>query len=488
MKPSFRIAMVLVCLTILSACQAPPTPTESVPPTATATPEDGPTPLPTRTLFAPGEILAYSAQSGDTLPAIAAHFNTSIGAILEANPSIPDNATTFPEGFQIQVPAYYQPLSNTPFQILPNSEFINGPGAIGFDTEAEVRRHPGFINQLSGYVQKQQRPAWELVDIVALNYSLHPRLLLTLLEHQSGALSNPFPGEIDMSYPMGNVDPGAKGLYLQLVWAAEQLCQGYYGWRTGKLSEIEVADGRLLRPDPWQNAGTVGVYTFFASLEDLDQIIDTISPEGFQKTYRSLWNVDPFALEIALLPGNLQQPIFTLPFLPDVVWAYSAGPHFAWGTTQPMGAIDFAPPAVQGGCAPSDQWVTALADGTIVRSEEATVVLDLDGDQDERTGWVIFYFHMAAEGRIASNVEVAQGDLLGHPSCEGGRATGTHVHIARKFNGEWLPAAGPLGFNLDGWTVAEGSGPYLGTMTKGSKVVEACTCSTSENQIRYELP
>ena len=138
MRRSFGIVMVLVISTILSACQAPPTPTESVPPTATATPEHGPTPLPTRTLFAPGEILAYSAQSGDTLPAIAAHFNTSVEAILEVNPSIPDNATTFPAGFQLQVPAFYQPLSNTPFRILPNSEFINGPGAIGFDTEAEL--------------------------------------------------------------------------------------------------------------------------------------------------------------------------------------------------------------------------------------------------------------------------------------------------------------------------------------------------------------
>jgi LasA protease len=116
------------------------------------------------------------------------------------------------------------------------------------------------------------------------------------------------------------------------------------------------------------------------------------------------------------------------------------------------------------------------------------VVLDLDGDGDERTGWVIFFFHVATEGRIKAGLVVKQGDPLGHPSCEGGRATGTHVHIARKYNGEWIPAAGPLAFALDGWVAGFGSAIYEGTLTKGSKVVPACPCSRPENQILYGLP
>jgi hypothetical protein len=101
---------------------------------------------------------------------------------------------------------------------------------------------------------------------------------------------------------------------------------------------------------------------------------------------------------------------------------------------------------------------------------------------------VLFFFHLAQEGRIEEGVPVEPGDLLGHPSCEGGRATGTHVHVARKYNGEWLPAYGPLPFEFDGWRVEAGDELYQGTMVKGSKVVEACTCTTSENRILYELP
>jgi len=59
-----------------------------------------------------------------------------------------------------------------------------------------------------------------------------------------------------------------------------------------------------------------------------------------------------------------------------------------------MAALDFAPPSVLKGCVPSNEYVVAVADGQIVRSEPAVVMLDLDGDGDEHTGWVIFYFHL----------------------------------------------------------------------------------------------
>jgi hypothetical protein len=86
---------------------------------------------------------------------------------------------------------------------------------------------------------------------------------------------------------------------------------------------------------------------------------------------------------------------------------------------------------------------------------------------------------------------VKVGDLLGHPSCEGGRATGTHVHIARKYNGEWIPAdgivPGIVPFVIGGWTAEQGDAPYEGRLTRVGAWVEACTCSTAANTI-YWVP
>lgn len=117
-------------------------------------------------------------------------------------------------------------------------------------------------------------------------------------------------------------------------------------------------------------------------------------------------------------------------------------------------------------------------------------MLDTDGDGDERTGWNVFYLHVATEGRIPLGATVEQGDPIGHPSCEGGASTGTHIHVARKYNGEWIPAAGISGgylvFDLEGWIAHNGSEVYLGTLTRNSQTVTACTCSNAASFIKSD--
>jgi LasA protease len=139
-----------------------------------------------------------------------------------------------------------------------------------------------------------------------------------------------------------------------------------------------------------------------------------------------------------------------------------------------------------GGCTPTTEWATAVAAGTVVRSGNATVVLDLDNDGDERTGWTVFYLHLATEGRAQAGQFVQACEPVGHPSCEGGRSTGTHVHIARKYNGEWVLADGPLAFNMEGWMVFNGSQEYQGSLVRYSQTVTACTCSDFKSQIASE--
>jgi murein DD-endopeptidase MepM/ murein hydrolase activator NlpD len=96
---------------------------------------------------------------------------------------------------------------------------------------------------------------------------------------------------------------------------------------------------------------------------------------------------------------------------------------------------------------------------------------------------VVFYLHIAEKDRIAVGTTVNQGDPIGHPSCEGGTSTGTHVHIARKYNGEWIPAVGVIPFSLEGWTPIEGSAAYQGKLVRGSEEVIANMLSGSTSMI-----
>jgi hypothetical protein len=110
--------------------------------------------------------------------------------------------------------------------------------------------------------------------------------------------------------------------------------------------------------------------------------------------------------------------------------------------------------------------------------------LDLDGDGNEQTGWVVFYLHLGTQNTPELGQYLNVGDPVGHPSCEGGRSTGTHIHIARKYNGEWIPAAGPLAFNLESWIAYNGNAPYQGTLEHFGRVVKACVCSDQRSQVQ----
>ncbi|MCX8025668.1 MAG: M23 family metallopeptidase [Thermanaerothrix sp.] len=185
----------------------------------------------------------------------------------------------------------------------------------------------------------------------------------------------------------------------------------------------------------------------------------------------------------AHLPGSLEQPPLRFPFAPGKRWSFTGGPHTAWGSGEPLAALDFAPPAVVGGCHPSQEWATAVADGVIARVDTASVVLDLDGDGDERTGWTIYYLHLAQASLPAVGTVLKAGDPIGMPSCEGGTATGTHVHIARRYNGEWIAADGPLAFNLEGWAAVNGAAPYEGYLVQRGQRIRACLCSDYASQV-----
>jgi len=451
---------------------APPTPDSPIP-----------TPLPTRDPYPPGTVIDYIAQMGDTLPALAKHFNTTEAEIRLANQIIPADATTMPSGFPMRIPIYYQPQWGTPYQILPDSLFINGPAQQDFNVIAYVESQPGWLKDYVVAQAEGQLKGGQIVNHIATHYSLSPRLILALLEYQLGALSTlEVPESIDR-YSLGYRNNNYIGLLRQLTWAANTLNNGYYGWRTGRMDTFDHPDGLTERPDPWQNAGSVALQYYFSKIYPNDAYNYAVSGEGLHQTYLSLFG-DPWINVVPHIEGSLRQPDFSLPFLAGKTWAYTGGPHTAWGTGDPLSALDFAPPSVVGGCSEAEDPAVAIADGVIVRTGDALALLDTDGDGDERTGWVILYLHLANDTLPKVGDIFKRGEPIGLPSCEGGSATGTHVHIARKYNGEWIPAGGALAFNLEGWRTDYGDFAYDGTLMKLGRTVRACVCSDNESQLQ----
>lgn len=485
-NPYLRNLLLFSMLVVLTLSSCLPASEEATPPIPT-TPTPTPLPITQRPVYAPGELVSYTAQSGDTLPNLAFRFNTTIEEILAANQVIPEDATTLPPGLPMEIPIYYEALWGSQYQVLPNCAFVNGPPQIGFDTVAFVDSQPGWFKNYNQYAGGAFRSGPEIVEYISTQFSISPRVLLAILEHQLQALSDPeMPEGLLTGYPLGYRATGYHGLYIQLVWAANRLNQGYYGWLAGKLETIEFTDQTIEHPDPWQNAATVGLGYFFSALEPRSIYQHTLGPNGFISTYQNMFG-DPWTCQ-PLIPGSLRQPTMSLPFSSGKTWAYTGGPHTGWGQGDPLAALDFAPPAVSGGCELTSEWAVATAPGVISRSETGLVELDLDGDGDHRTGWVLLYLHLGTQDKAPVGLQVEVGDQLGHPSCEGGESTGSHIHIARKYNGEWILAGGVVPFNLGDWIAQEGSSEYQGVLNRFGTIVTASPEADPRSLIRAPDP
>jgi murein DD-endopeptidase MepM/ murein hydrolase activator NlpD len=454
-----------------------PTPTPSGP-TATAL---QPTPNPPNQIALNAAPIRYTIQQGDTLSGLAALFGTTVAEILRLNPSLNENAV-LTVGQVIAMPS--RPLQTTPnFKIIPDSELVYSPGLRGFDVAAYIRFQPGFIRVYSENVGGGRfMSGAEIVQFVAQSASVNPRLLLALLEYRSGWITNPVPSGDALTYPMGYRSERARSLLSQLDWAAAQLNGGYYGWRTRGLSTLEFPDRSRLAFAPELNGGTVAVQNYLAkSALSREQWLHDVSPSGFFTTYMALFG-DPFRYAIEpLLPPDLKQPELALPFPRGETWYLTAGPHGGWDARQSgWAAVDFAPPrppdailAAQGNCYVSPYFTTSMATGLVVRSGDGAVVVDLDMDGDERTGWTLVYLHIADADRVPAGTVVQVGSPIGRPSCEGLylNSSGTHVHVARRYNGEWIVADCPaclpdvpnVPFVMSGWEVKG----YVGQVYQG---------------------
>ena len=465
-----------------SSTDVPPSPTQIAQPTVTQ-PADDIRPTSERGMVSPGELVDYIAQDGDTLINLAVRFNTTAKEILEANPQIPKTVTTMPQGMPMQIPTYYRTFWGTQYQILPNNQFVNGPSAVTFDTATFLADYDTWIKDVNVYIEGHTISGVEFIDHMAYSYSVHPKVILALLENQAGVLSDSFLDEGEDAYLLDFVDPLTQGFSSQLNQALALLNEGYYLYQNGLLIEFDRPNGYIERPDPAQNAGTVALQYYFAEMLETDEEYQTaIGPDGFAKTYQDLfgdpWQEDAEPIYVA----NVTQPHMKLPFRSGEIWNFTGAPHATWGTGEPFGALDFAPPLTISGCVITDRPVVAVADGTVVRTDIGLVMLDLDGDGDERTGWNVFYFHI--RDKVPVGTVVKAGDFLGYPSCEGGRSTGTHVHIARKYNGEWINAAGTLAFNMEDWIPDPSLGTaYSGTMTRFGITITAVESGGLRSQI-----
>lgn len=421
----------------------------------------------------------YSVQAGDTVYGIASRFGLDPDELIKANQI--ENPSLLQVGQQLRIPS--TSIETSPdIRLLPDSEFVNGPAYVGFDIATFCARQGGYLCSFQENVDGRILSGPEIVNLVGHHYSLGPRLLLAVLERESGWVTNPNPSAQALNAPLGNRGSSWGSFHVHLAAAADKLNKGYYDWR-GRGMPLKIwGDGSVTRYATTLNAATVGLQYFYSvntSKGDWEVLVGD-GPGSFIETYRKLFG-DPaqYAIE-PLIPADTINPTLALPWSQGEMWYYTGGPHGGWNDGSAWAAIDLVPDEGYLGCSVATAWATAAAPGLVIYSQDGEVMVDLDGDGHEETGWVLFYLHVSNQDRVPVDTRVKQGDRIGHPSCEGGFSESTHLHFARKYNGEWIAADGPLPFVLSGWQFHSSGEVYDGSASRGGEEREACECRNQE--------
>lgn len=319
--------------------------------------------------------------------------------------------------------------------LIQDAELVHGPADRGFDPGLFIGAHRDAL---------PTSPDLEaLVSRTALQHSLSPRLLLALL----------------------SVVPVPSGATTEthLVQMAAWLADGYYGLKYRGERIVQFADDSRISASVQGGAGHFAVARLLARSSTPEDW--AAWRQRFAERYETWFG--PATWQPSPVSPELRQPPLLLPWPAEQTWYYTGGPHGAWGVASAWGAVDFAPPS-RVGCDVAPEWVLSAAPGRVLHAADGLVLQDLDGDADLRTGWVLAYLHVATRDRVAVGTVLDASTPIGHPSCEGGVADGAHVHLARRFNGEWLPVdGGPAPLILSGWGFRSLGGEYDGAMEHG---------------------
>ena len=343
----------------------------------------------------------------------------------------------------------------------------------------------GYLSTFSQLVAGVRISGAEVVQRVADNQSVNPRLLLAIVEYRSGIVyGNNQPS--DIYHPLDINNEFFQGLYQELSLAARMINTGYYAWRYGEMTTITSNDQLSQRIAPNLNAGSAGMMYLFSQLyPSTEWEASLFGAGGFMELYLAMFP-DPMlcAAQVEpLLTNFVTAPQLELPFAAGEVWAFTAGPHYNWVEGTPLGALDFAPNIKDSGCIVSPLMARASAPGVVTRADNSVVMLTLEDESGSRTGWEVMYMHIAARDSVTVGTRVEINDPVGHPSCEGGSSTGSHVHITRKYKGEWIGAKELFPFVLSSWTVVPGEKVYLGKLVKDNRVVIARQGGSEESLI-----
>ncbi len=327
------------------------------------------------------------------------------------------------------------PAGNLPAILVADDRFSYEEGFYAAEVQAFLEAQGSILARTTVEVGQGEDLFSHALVGHSIRYSLNPKVLLALLEVQSGAIRNGdlAPGALDWAF--GYHDPQWQGLDWQLQWATYTLADGLRG---ADESPPLLLDGTLAPIPGEANPATQAVLYLLAHTADRRRFSQLRSDGAgsFVRTYRELFDQDPrlplgdwapergpflrppYAGQAALSAYfDHEYPIFQengslLPYTGEA-GHYAYDGHDGWDYVLDAGAPALA--------AAGGQVVFAGMLDTLCPTPAGLIVLDHD------EGYRTLYWHLQRI-EVEEGQEVAQGErigLVGSTGC----STGPHLHF-----------------------------------------------------------
>lgn len=357
----------------------------------------------------------------------------------------PPTLQVYPTARPTAVPPTATPLprpAGLPEILVADDRFAFEPDFYAAEVQAFLEAQDSVLAQATFPVgQGEDTFAHALVGH-CIRYSLNPKVLLALIEVESGLVRGNGTGG-EMQWTFGYRDAKWQGLELQLQWAAYTLADGF---REARSKETPLLTDGTLAPIPGEaGAATQSVLRLLAYTADAERfaMLRSDGPGSFVATYQALFGQDPrLPLDDSWEPSR--RPFLQLPFqgfaLISSYFDHEYPIFRANGSILPYSG-ERGSQSYDG----HDGWDYALGTGTpILAAADGRVVFAGLLDTlcatpaglvvlDHGNGYRTLYWHLQRVDAL-EGTEVAAGQRIGTVGSTG-CSTGPHLHLSVEFLG-----------------------------------------------------
>lgn len=315
------------------------------------------------------------------------------------------------------------------------------------EIEAFLTSYPGPLNDVTFQIGDRSQSFAAVVVNLSNLYSINPKILLTLLEQQSGLLTTAEPSVEQLQWAMGleNANGHNSGLYRQLRRAALELrfaLRDYaLGWQQGSLPPLTFADNSKQEVPPDITLARYAMARVLALSTTPDQLPGKL--HTFRTTYTALFEDPRYApddwppLAEPFLTRPMEQPFRVTSFFDHntPLLHENGSVDSFWGTREALLSYD-GHTGWDYAMRPPDDVVLAAAPGTVVfagNSNDGCGVPARGVIIDHGNGYRTLYWHLDSM-TVSAGESVQAGARIGVAGATG-CAFGPHLHFQVQYLG-----------------------------------------------------